>query len=106
MSQHPAWILDVSVPCCDTIAVVNAPSTSKALVDHQWITSRWIVQATEILLKVMPGQVAMAPLGKAFYDNDVYLGDCAGAGRDVFLALMCFMMLSAFAQRKELSTKS
>lgn len=88
------------------VVLINVPSTLKDLVDHQWITAGWLVRVIEVLRTVMPGQVDPVPLSKAFYDNYVDLGDYVGVGRDAFLALVFFMLLSALAQRKELSTKS
>ena len=54
----------------------------------------------------MPGHIDMVPSGSAFYNNNVNPGAYDGVGRDVFIAFIFFMLLSALVQRKELSTKS
>lgn len=89
-----------------TLLMVQIPSILESLVSQAWITNVWIAKASALLQAVVPGQLDTSPLSTAFYSNDVTLGDYAGVGRNAFLAIVFFMLLSALAQRKELSTKS
>jgi hypothetical protein len=86
--------------------IVNVPAALKAFSDNGFITAGWLVQPIEVLAKLTPGHVDEDPLMKAFYNLPVFVGDYAGVLTDVLLALVFFALLSALANRKELSTKS
>jgi hypothetical protein len=86
--------------------IVFVPGILKDMAEARLVTSGWIVKPIELLAKVIPGQLETKPLSKAFWNVPVSTGDYLAVMADVFLAFAFFMLLSALAHRKELSTKS